>query len=81
MASLTIRYLDDGLKEQLRIRAANHGHSMEAEARDILSETLAPPATEKNLALAIHHCFGAIGVDSLPIPLRQAVRNPPEFAE
>ena len=33
MATLTIRQLDDGLKERLRIRAAANGRSMEAEAR------------------------------------------------
>ena len=29
MASITIRNLDDGLKRRLRIRAAEHGRSME----------------------------------------------------
>lgn len=42
MASLTIRDLDDSVKERLRRRAANHGHSMEAEARTILSEAVQP---------------------------------------
>src|SRR5215207_9896615 len=36
MASLTIRNIDDALKTRLRIRAAERGHSMEAEARRIL---------------------------------------------
>jgi plasmid stability protein len=35
-ATLTIRSVDAALKERLRIRAAQHGHSMEAEVRDIL---------------------------------------------
>ncbi|MEX5669897.1 plasmid stabilization protein, partial [Pseudomonas neuropathica] len=29
MASITIRNLDDAIKEQLRIAAAHNGHSME----------------------------------------------------
>jgi hypothetical protein len=29
MATLTIRNFDDALKERLRVRAAEHGHSME----------------------------------------------------
>lgn len=37
MASLTIRQLDDDIKAKLRIRAAQHGRSMEAEARLILA--------------------------------------------
>ncbi|MCA1968672.1 MAG: plasmid stability protein, partial [Rhizobium sp.] len=40
MASITIRNLDDGLKQRLRLRAATHGRSMEDEARDILRSTL-----------------------------------------
>ena len=36
MATLTIRNLDQAVKERLRVRAAEHGHSMEAEARRIL---------------------------------------------
>ena len=36
MASITIRNLDDDIKQRLRLRAAMHGRSMEEEARDIL---------------------------------------------
>ncbi|MGH6847586.1 MAG: FitA-like ribbon-helix-helix domain-containing protein [Methylocella sp.] len=35
MSSITIRNLDQAIKERLRVRAAEHGHSMEAEARRI----------------------------------------------
>lgn len=80
MASITIRNLDNGLKAQLRIRAARHGRSMEAEARVILSETLNSPPAE-NLAVAIHRRFGSLGVESLPIPPRQVVRDTPDFGE
>jgi antitoxin FitA len=40
MASLTIRNLDDSLKERLRVRAAQRGRSMEDEARHILKEAV-----------------------------------------
>ena len=36
MASITIRQLDEDLKQRLRLRAARHGRSMEDEARTIL---------------------------------------------
>jgi phosphopantothenoylcysteine decarboxylase / phosphopantothenate---cysteine ligase len=36
MASITIRQLDDDLKQRLRLRAASHGRSMEDEVRTIL---------------------------------------------
>lgn len=81
MASLTIRNLDSNLKSQLRLRAARHGCSMEAEVRNILAETLNPATAEKNLALAVRKRFETLYTESLPIPPRQAVRTPPDFAD
>ena len=81
MASLTIRNLDTNLKAQLRQRAAQHGRSMEAEVRIILSQTLNVPRSEQNLAVAIHRRFESFGIESLSILPRQAIRNPPEFGE
>ena len=49
MASLTVRQLDEALKQQLRLRAARNGRSVEDEVRSILreaaGETEAAPAT------------------------------------
>ena len=36
-STLTIRNLDDAVKQRLRVRAAQHQRSMEAEAREILA--------------------------------------------
>jgi phosphopantothenoylcysteine decarboxylase / phosphopantothenate---cysteine ligase len=52
MASITIRQLDENLKQQLRLRAASHGRSMEDEVRTILraaaaGATEAAPATPR----------------------------------
>lgn len=45
--TLTIRNLDQTVKHKLRLQAALHQRSMEAEARDILARSLArPPLTE-----------------------------------
>ena len=41
MGSITIRQLDDDLKQRLRLRAARHGRSMEDEARTILRQAAA----------------------------------------
>lgn len=81
MASLTIRNLDNDLKMKLRLRAAKRGCSMEAEVRNILSETLNAPTEEKNFAAAIRKRFESLYTESLPIPPRQAVRTPPDFNE
>lgn len=40
MATLTVRGLDDDLVRRLRIRAAEHGRSAEAEHREILRQVL-----------------------------------------
>ena len=40
MGSMTIRQVDDDLKEQLRRRAAENGRSVEGEVRHILWRTL-----------------------------------------
>lgn len=79
MASLTIRNLDNETKKKLRLRAAVHGRSMEAEAREILSEAVnAPSATD--LAQRIRERFAPDGAE-LPIPERQNVRTPPSLDE
>ena len=44
MATITVRNLDDDVKELLRIAAAKKGHSMEEEARLILNRRSLPPS-------------------------------------
>jgi antitoxin FitA len=80
-ASLNIRQLDPALKEQLRIRAAHHGRSMEAEARAILKEALMQgrPATGADLVAAIRGRFAPLGGVELELPARAPGREPPYF--
>ncbi len=42
MATVTVRNLPDEVHRALRVRAALHGHSTEAEIREILEETVRP---------------------------------------
>ena len=85
MASMTIRNIDDGLKSKLRIRAAENGHSMEEEARDILRSALAATeAPAMNLAQSIRRrveAFGGLEEGELQIPCRQPMREPIDFGE
>ena len=78
MASLTIRDLDDAVKTKLRVRAAQHGRSMEEEARIILRSALAIQAPE-NLAEAIRRRFEPLGGVELDVPPREKEREPPTF--
>ena len=79
MARITIRNLDDSLKRRLRIRAAEHGRSMEEEARDILRQVVGQPSAPKNLGQAIHARFVAVGGIDLPPTKRSPMRTTPDF--
>ena len=47
MAMLTVRNIPDEVHRALRMRAARHGHSMEAEVREILESAVAPEGRVK----------------------------------
>jgi plasmid stability protein len=82
MASITIRRLDDGVKAKLRVRAAQHGRSMEEEAREILkAELMARHASKLNLAESIRRYVAPLGGVELTLPPREAVRRPPSLAK
>lgn len=68
MASLSVRRIDDAVMERLRVRAAEHGVSMEEEVRRIIRRAVAAPERLGDLAL---RCFGpAYGVE-LELPPRE----------
>jgi plasmid stability protein len=74
MAAITIRQLPETTKRQLRIRAAQHGRSMEQEAREILQAELSKPeGTPKDLAAAIRELFAPFGGVELKIPAREPI--------
>ena len=82
MATITIRQLDERTKARLRVQAAQHGRSMEEEAREILRSALTGArSTKSNLAEAIRQRFEPFGGVILEIPKRDPVRQPPDFAE
>jgi antitoxin FitA len=69
MTTLTIRGLDAETHARLRVEAARHGRSMEAEVRAILRERLAPGSAEHGLGTKIHQRFAALDGE-LEIPAR-----------
>ena len=81
MATLTIRDFDDDLKAELRIRAARHGRSMEAEVRSILRSALTRPEPSGGLGTQIHELFADVGGVELDIPPRTDMPRPVEFPE
>ena len=66
MAQLLIRNLDDDVKERLAALAAEHGHSMEEEARAILRVGVfrkEADAEQADLATAFINRFSGLGFD------------------
>jgi plasmid stability protein len=80
MASITIRKLDDQLKVQLKQRAAQHGRSMEEEARNILRESLVRERPE-TLGDIARELFGPKRGFRLQFPPREKMPEPPDFNE
>ena len=69
MGTLTIRKLDDRVKSKLRVRAAQHGRSMEEEARQIITSALNARSRKNppgNIADLIRSVFGPLGGVELP---------------
>lgn len=70
MATITVRDLDDEIKELLRISAAKNGHSMEEEARMILKEALMKKPASYGLGTWMHQHFAEFDGVELDIPPR-----------
>jgi antitoxin FitA len=89
MASITIRNLDERVKRDLRKQAADHGRSLEAEAREILKSGVhtkgvrpGEAETGADLFRRIHERFKALGGVELELPERRPSRpgRIPDFA-
>lgn len=70
VAAVSIRDLDDRVKERLRVRAAQHGRTMEAEIRAILSAAVGEPAQTAGLGQTWLARFSAVGGVDLEVPPR-----------
>jgi plasmid stability protein len=67
VANLSVRRIDDEVYRRLRVRAAEHGISMEEEVRRILSRAVAAPHRLGELAGRL---FGSEHGVELEIPVR-----------
>jgi len=76
MAALSIRDLDDNVREKLRVRAARHGRSMEAEVRSILTEAVEEHLDSRGIFDVLIDRFGGLGgVDLELAPRTLTVRS------
>lgn len=82
MAALTIRNVDNLTKQALRIRAAQHGVSMEEEARQILRGALARVGTSSGLGQRLRDRFAEVGdEEGFVLPERRVPRMPPKWED
>jgi len=77
---MSIRGLDDEVRELLRQRAARNGRSMEAEARSILTEAVRGAEPAEGLLTALLERFGAVGGVDLQVPERTGSARPVDLA-
>lgn len=75
MAVLTIRNVDDSVKQRLRERAAAHGRSVEAEVRAILAAAVREDPNPSTLVDDLIAAFGASGGVDLELPPREPARD------
>lgn len=81
MAALTIRNIDESIKQSLRLRAAQHGVSMEEEARRILREALVRVSQPQPLGQRLKQRFAEVADADFELPSRQISRTPPNWDE
>jgi plasmid stability protein len=80
MADLSIRGLDDDVRDRIRSRAAQNGRSMEAEVRAILTEAVQDGDPSETLLTALRDRFGALGGVDLDVPSRHGSARPVDLA-
>ncbi|HAX4451968.1 TPA: plasmid stabilization protein [Escherichia coli] len=74
MATVTVRNLPDEVHRALRVRAATHGRSTEAEIRDILESTVRPPERLR-LGTALAELGRRVGLTDDDIAAFERVRD------
>jgi len=81
VADISIRNLDDSVRDRLRIRAASHGRSMESEVRAILAEAVMEPGQPAGFLEAAFDRFSALGGVELDLPERSTRVRGADFSQ
>lgn len=76
MATVTVRNLPDEVHRALRVRAATHGRSTEAEIRDILESAVRPPDRPR-LGTALAELGRHVGLTDDDIAAFEQARHQP----
>jgi plasmid stability protein len=84
MSVITVRGLGDDVKQRLRVRAAAHGRSMEAEVREILAAAVSSPSpVERGLGSWLVEQLGGLGGEDFDalLPRRDDQARYADFSE
>jgi hypothetical protein len=76
MASITVRNLDDRVKEQLRVVAAQAGHSMEEHVRQLIEREVTTTIPATGFGTWVHEHFRGIDTSEFEAPARRALAEP-----
>lgn len=74
MATITVRGLDERVRDALQRRARRHGRSMEAEARQILADQVSADLVYPNALIEFH---GAMRDDPIVLDIPERTIEPP----
>jgi len=80
MAAISVRDLDDDVRERLRVRAARNGRSMEAEIREILTAAVNDAGPSAELFATLLERFGELGGVDLSLPSRTTPARAADFS-
>lgn len=80
VAAVSIRDLDDHVREKLRVRAAAHGRSMEAEIRQILADAVSEPGESRGLLATLLDRIGEVGGVDLDLSARSTTPRSPDMS-
>ncbi|MBY0545377.1 MAG: hypothetical protein K2Q14_07520 [Gammaproteobacteria bacterium] len=78
MASLSVRKIDNTIYQELKNRAAQHGVSMEEEARQILYHSLTAP---QKISAVFRKYFGPKNGVDLNLSHQRKPHDPMDFSE
>ena len=79
LTAVRIGNLDDQVLQRLRARAAQHGRTLAAEIRAILTDAVSEPGEAEGLFQAIVRRFGELGGVDLELPPRIEQPRAAEF--
>ena len=80
MADVSVRNLDDDVKERLRMRAASQGRSMESEIRAILVDAVTESDERRGMLVTLMDRFGDLGGVDLEVPARSTLTRAAELS-